>query len=168
MPAALLVVGLLSSCDANERQAGPEPSQTPATTAASSSQPPSNTMTLTRKTAGASAEPTPCPNVSGKASATDGVLSVGSFQNYLLGPQRPGSPIRKLWVASQRGGRGEAVIVVTAPTGDRASQTRKRHAFVRGLEQFYPGVIQAPVAGTYRIDVTVGRDTMCVKVDYRA
>lgn len=124
--------------------------------------------TTTTAASAASDHPT-CPNVSGRRSATEGALSVGSFRKNLLGPLRPGSPIRKLWVSSQRKGRDDAVIVITAPDGEKVTQTRESGmAFVRGAEQFYPGEIRAPMTGTYRIDVTVGSDTMCVKVDYRA
>jgi hypothetical protein len=37
---------------------------------------------------------------------------------------------------------------------------------VYGVKQFYPGEIQVSLEGSYRLDVTIGKDKTCVTVDY--
>ena len=113
-------------------------------------------------------EPGTCPDVSGAQAATDPPLSVGFFFADELAPLPPGLTARKLWVASDRDGDDDAIIVVTDPRQREVRQRRPSgRATVEGTPQFYPGDIATPMAGAYTIKVTVGADTICVVVRYQ-
>jgi hypothetical protein len=72
-----------------------------------------------------------------------------------------------VWVASDREGQDDAHLAVTDPNGVLVTQVRRSGvAFSDNSAQFYPGVIDVGVAGPYRIEFTVGSDTMCVTVRY--
>jgi len=96
------------------------------------------------------------------------MLSAGPFAAKTLGLES-GARQRKVWVASQRPGSDDAVLVVTGPDGRRTSQRRPSgESSVPDAQQFYPGVVTAPTPGPYRIEVAVGPDRLCVTVRYRA
>jgi hypothetical protein len=108
-----------------------------------------------------------CKDVSGRNVATSGRLSMGSFSTESLGPHAGIGPARKVWVASQRRGSDTAVLVVTDPQGHNLIERRKPGAAsAKGAQQFFPGVIRVRLSGHYRLDLTVGPDTMCVTVEY--
>ena len=113
-------------------------------------------------------EPGTCPDVSGAQAAASPPLHVGSFLADDLAPLPPGLTSRKVWVASDRDGDDDAIVVVTDPRRLEVRQRRPSgRATMEGTPQFYPGDIATPVAGAYRIEVKVGADTMCVVVRYR-
>lgn len=121
--------------------------------------------TATRGTATVTVAPDSCPNVSGTLVATTGVLSAGPLSVDALMYQA--GKERKFWVASQREGRDDAYLIVTDPAGVQNRQVRRSgEAFVSNAKQFYPGVIQLGVGGSYRIDIVVGSDSMCVVADF--
>ncbi len=98
---------------------------------------------------------------------TSGVLSLGPFQPDTLGPQPGGCNARKIWVASQGDGHDDARLAITDPTGNQTVQHRLSGAArAFGVKQFYPGEIQVSLAGSYRLEATIGPDKMCVTVDY--
>ena len=83
-------------------------------------------------------------------------------------PLPPGLTERKLWVASDRDGEDDAIIVVTDPRQRDVRQQRPSgKATVEGTPQFYPGDIATPLAGAYMIKVTVGADSICMVVRYQ-
>lgn len=95
--------------------------------------------------------------------ATSGPLRAGPF--FDVGPAGTGE--RKLWVASDRDGRDDARLTVVDPNGETSAQVRKSGvAFVETAAQFYPGIVAVTVPGTYRIEIAVGQDRMCVTVHY--
>jgi hypothetical protein len=111
--------------------------------------------------------PGSCPDVSGWLAATIGVLSTGPFTEDVLRAQPKDVTQRKLWVASQREGMDEAILTVTDPTGVPTRQTRPPGMdFIAGAKQFYAGGIHIGSRGPYRIDLTIGPDTMCVVAVY--
>ena len=114
-------------------------------------------------------EPGTCPDVSGAQAAIEPPLSVGPFLTDLLAPLPPGLTERKLWVASDRDGEDDAIIVVTDPRQRDVRQQRRPSgkATVEGTPQFYPGDIATPLAGAYMIKVTVGADSICMVVRYQ-
>jgi hypothetical protein len=94
---------------------------------------------------------------------------MGSFQADSLAPQKGVGVDRKVWASSRRRGDDTAVLMVTDPAGRRTTQRRPPGiGSVRGVEQFFPGVIRVRFSGSYRLDLTVGSDSFCVTVDYRA
>lgn len=98
---------------------------------------------------------------------TAGVLSAGPLSSDTLRRQSDDSLERKFWVASQRAGREDAQLVVTNPAGVQSRQVRRSgEAFVANAKQFYPGTIHLDGAGSYRIDISVGADRLCVVADY--
>jgi hypothetical protein len=114
-----------------------------------------------------------CPDVSGQLVARSGVLSAGPFSAELIGPPPPyaNGTKRKLWVASQRPGHDDAILTVTPPPSFTQRPTTYRRpageAFVPDAAQFYAGEIDITASGTWRLDITVGRDHMCVRVAYK-
>ncbi len=99
--------------------------------------------------------------------ASRGMLSAGPFAAETLGSQS-GARQRKIWVASQRPGSDDAVLVVTGPDGRRTSQRRPTgQSSVPDARQYYPGSVTASTHGPYRIEVAVGTDRLCVIVRYR-
>ena len=90
---------------------------------------------------------------------------MGPFEDESADPQS--MPSRKLWVASQRPGRDEATLTVTAPDGHTETQRRKfSGAQVSNAKQFWPGTIPVPSSGQYRIEASVGADHLCVTTTY--
>ena len=117
-----------------------------------------------------------CPNVSGQLVARNGELSAGPFSAEAIGP-RPTNDIssgdwtkRKVWVADQRPGHDDAVIAVTPPSATNRRPTTYRRpastASASGADQFWPGLIDIPTSGTWRLDITAGSDHMCVTVAF--
>jgi hypothetical protein len=110
-----------------------------------------------------------CPDVSGHDSAEAGVLSVGSFTAEDIGPQPHGQHGHKVWIASQRKGHDDAIVRITSPDGHAHRQRRKSGlSWTVDVAQFYPGSLSVTKSGIYRLQIRVGRDTMCVRVHYRA
>jgi hypothetical protein len=108
-----------------------------------------------------------CRDVSGRNVATSGRLSMGSFAAESLRPHAGTGAARKVWVASQRRGSDTAVLVVTDPKGHKLLERRKPGvASAKGVQQFFPGLIRVRLSGRYRLDLSVGPDTMCVTVEY--
>lgn len=110
-----------------------------------------------------------CVMASGHDYAQRGDLSVGPFfADAINAPNSARATAAKVWVASQRDGRDDALLTVTSPDGATERQTRKSgEAFVETAKQFYPGTIHLSGSGPYRIDVRVGPDHLCAIVDYR-
>jgi hypothetical protein len=113
--------------------------------------------------------PSECPEVSGYEHAEAGMLSVGSFTAEDIGPPPPGHDDRKLWIISRRKGHDDAILQLTGPGGQHRVERRKSGvSWTPGVEQFYAGSLSVAESGIYRLRITVGRDTMCVRVHYRA
>jgi len=107
-----------------------------------------------------------CANTSGHQYAQRGDLSIGPFMSEALSLPK-GYAAAKVWVASQRDGLDNASLTILGPDGMTEQQTRPSgQAFVSNARQFYPGEIQVRVSGTYRIDVHVGPDHICVIAHY--
>lgn len=110
-----------------------------------------------------------CPDVSGHDFAEAGVLSVGSFTAEDIGPQPEGQDSHKVWIASRRKGHDDATLQITDPDGQAHLERRKSGvSWAAGVAQFYPGSLSVNKSGIYRLQIRVGRDTMCVRVHYRA
>jgi hypothetical protein len=158
MPA---VVGILAICAALLAGCTSNPPQVQTSTA------PSAATTVAPESAATTIPAGSCPDVSGWQAATLGLLSMGPFTEDVLTVQPKDVTLRKLWVSSQREGRDEAILTVTDPTGVPTRQTRPpRRDFVGGVKQFYAGGIPIGSSGRYRIELTIGPDTMCVVAVY--
>jgi hypothetical protein len=97
------------------------------------------------------------------------MLSVGSFTAEDIGPPPPGQDGHKLWIISRRRGHDDAILQLNGPGGQHRLERRKSGAsWTAGVEQFYAGSLSVAESGIYRLRITVGRDTMCVRVHYRA
>ena len=113
-----------------------------------------------------------CPDVSGQLVARSGVLSAGPFSAEAIGPPPwyANGTKRKLWVASRRPGHDDVILTVTPPPSSTRRPTTYRRpageAFVPDVAQFYAGDIDITGSRTWRLDITVGRDHMCVRVAY--
>lgn len=97
--------------------------------------------------------------------ASSGILRAGPFSRDALavGSHRE----QKLWVASDRATHADAVLEVTDPNGAKVRSVRRGgEASVPSAKQFYPGVIELSVSGSYQIEITVGQDRMCVVARY--
>ena len=107
-----------------------------------------------------------CPDVSGSALVRRGMLSLGPFSTELT--QVPADTRRaKLWIASHRAGRNDAVVSVTGPDGKALAHRRQAGtASIDTAAQFWPGTIDVPVGGLYRIEVRAGADGLCVTARY--
>jgi hypothetical protein len=113
--------------------------------------------------------PNECPDVSRHDFAEAGVLSAGSFTAEDIGPQPERQDGHKVWIASQRKGHDDATLRITGPDGHAHLERRKSHvSWAAGVAQFYPGNLSVTTSGIYRLRIRVGRDTMCVRVHYRA
>jgi len=113
--------------------------------------------------------PNECPEASGYEHAETGVLSVGSFTAEDVGPPPPGQDGHKLWIMSRRNGHDDAILQITNTGGhDRLERRTSGASWMAGVEQFYAGSLSVTKSGIYRLRITGGRDTMCVKVHYRA
>jgi hypothetical protein len=144
----------------------PPPTQTP-THIETSTGPGSAATTIAPDSATVTIVPGSCPDVSGWLAARTGVLSMGPFTEDELRAQSKNVTQRKLWVASQREGMDAAILTVTDPTGVPTRQTRPPGVdFIPGAKQFYAGGIHIGHSGRYRIDLTIGPDTMCVVAVY--
>ena len=127
----------------------------------SSGSPPSVSRTFIIPTVDAS-----CPDVSGSALARGGLLSLGPFSTELT--QVPAATHQaKLWIASDRSGRDDAVVSVTSPDGKAFEYRRPAAtASIETAAQFWPGTIAIPVEGLYRIEVRAGADEVCIRARY--
>jgi hypothetical protein len=113
--------------------------------------------------------PNECPDVSGHDFAESGVLSAGSFTAENIGPQPERQDGHKVWIASQRKGHDDATLRITDPDGQAHFERRKSGvSWAAGVAQFYPGNLSVTKSGIYRLRIRVGRDSMCVRVYYRA
>ena len=156
-----VVAVLLAGCTSNP------PQVETSTQVQTSTVPGSAATTIAPESAATTIAPGSCPDVSGWLAATIGVLSMGPFTEDVLRAQPKDVLLRKLWVASQREGMDEAILTVTDPTGVPTRQTRPPGMdFVAGAKQFYAGGIHIGGSGPYRIDLTIGPDTMCIVAVY--
>lgn len=72
-----------------------------------------------------------------------------------------------MWIASQRDGHDNAEVTIVRPDGTTERKARASGtATVSDARQFYPGTIQIPATGPYRIEVQVGPDYICVLADF--
>lgn len=166
---ALVLAGSLSACTS---EPVPQPGASPRGTA---TDPATRlpTQTLTSSTSPRApvvkVPPKSCPDVTGARYATGGPLRMGPFSKDTLSNPTGTGDIRKVWASSQRKGDGDAVLVVTDPTGRQTKQTRPGGvAFIDSAPQFFPGAIQVRKSGPYRLHLKIDDDTMCVVVDYTA
>jgi len=61
----------------------------------------------------------------------------------------------------------EAILTVTDPTGVPTRQTRPPgRDLIANAKQFYAGEINIGGSGPYRIDLTIGPDTICIMAVY--
>jgi hypothetical protein len=155
-----------SSCTGSEVETGSQVSS-PAAASLPTSQA-SSVVPLESSTA-ITVLPRECPEVSGYKQADAGMLSVGSFTAEDIGPPPPGQDGHKLWIISRRRGHDDAILQLNGPGGQHRLERRKSGAsWTAGVEQFYAGSLSVAESGIYRLRITVGRDTMCVRVHYRA
>ncbi len=107
-----------------------------------------------------------CPDVSGSTQARRGLLSLGPFSAELT--QVPADTRQaKLWIASDRSGRDDAIVSVTSPDGrTREYRRQAATASIDTAAQFWPGVIAIPVEGLYRVEVRAGADELCIRARY--
>jgi hypothetical protein len=133
----------------------------------------SSAATTTRSAGGTGtySNPSPgCPEVTGQVRARQGVISAGPFSQMNLSQRDPssGSTEHKIWVASQRLGRDEAVLLLDPP-GSSQPQTYRREpgqATVPDAAQFFPGLVNIFVPGQWRFRITVGHDVTCFTVNF--
>ena len=155
-----------SSCAGSQVEPGNQVSS-PAAASSPSSQ--TSAVVPLEASRGITIGPNECPEVSGYEHAEAGVLSVGSFTAEDIGPPTPGQDGHKLWIISRRKGHDDAVLQIADPGGQTRHERRKSGAsWTAGVEQFYAGSLSVAKSGIYRLGITVGGDTMCVKVHYRA
>jgi hypothetical protein len=111
--------------------------------------------------------PDSCPDVTAATSATNGVIYMGPFGADAVAPLPSGQSERKLYVGSMRPGRDAAVLAITDPAGRQSRQRRPRPEPQPGSDvQFFPGAVNTPVPGAYRLELTIGAEAMCVTVVY--
>jgi hypothetical protein len=104
--------------------------------------------------------------VSGATVARRGPLSLGPFSTELT--QVPTETHQaKLWIASDRSGRNDALVTVTSPDGKALEYRRPAAtATIDTAAQFWPGTIAVREAGLYRVEVRAGADEVCLRARY--
>jgi hypothetical protein len=163
-PIMFVVVIMASSCSGAEAEPGGRVPSSASKSLPISPTPPDLPQTAPTAITVGSNE---CPDVSGHDFAEAGVLSVGSFTAEDIGPQPEGQDNHKVWIASQRKGHDDATLQITDPVRLTLSgESRVCHG--RLVSHNYPGSLSVNKSGIYRLQIRVGRDTMCVRVHYRA
>lgn len=153
----MIVVSMaIAGCTADGTSTEQPASRTPAAT------PPAG-ATDQVQTSGADAS---CPDVTGQLEAAAGPLKAGPFIESAL--HIPAAYHQaKIWISSSRPGTDNVLVTVTPPDGATTTSTRPGgEASADNAAQFWPGVIEIPESGNYRIDIDAGSDQMCVTAQF--